>query len=170
MDGLLAKLAECTPFCWDIPLSLEYYTTEIRVADFVRAASVNLTATAGPTLIVMGESVEPVAEAAPAPKKRCRHQSPRRMTNERGGEVDARRGRDCPSKKGLVVGSPTAPVAPTPTLEEGGPIFGDDDYNALPIDVSEAEQIKEEDLSLAFKALMGTALQEQPALAANLLP
>lgn len=65
VDGLLARLEEHRLSSWDVPPSFEQYIKEIRVVDFVRAASANQAVATGSAPILeesksaMTERVEP---------------------------------------------------------------------------------------------------------------
>lgn len=69
----------------------------------------------------------------------------------------------------IVTGSPVAPVAPASVAEEGVPDFRDDNYTSLSTGVPAGELIEIEQLALALKASMDTALEERVPRAASLL-
>lgn len=70
---------------------------------------------------------------------------------------------------GIVICSPTAPVASVPVFEEGWSNVRDDDYTHVSTGVPARKLTEEEQLDLALKASMDRTLEERVAQAASLL-
>lgn len=141
------------------------------MTDFERAAFVDPVVATAPAHVsyeptpILAENVGPREEVAQAPKKKkASVPKPAATDKGKGKEIDAPK-----KKKHVPLIRPKRVVIGSPIVPEEGLGFGNDGYTSLSGGVPRTERTEEDELALALKASMVTALEEQAARAATVL-